>query len=68
MNNNEVFYAALELVEQIDHNLDKGLRHYRAKSGTLLTTLDQVVRAILDDNLLLEEQPLVEERWAQLSW
>ena len=50
------YYAALKLVNQIDEDLTKGIRHYRTKAGVLLTTLDAVVRAILDDNLLLEEQ------------
>jgi len=49
------YYAALKLVDQIDEELTKGTRHYRTKAGVLLTTLDTVVRAILDDNLLLEE-------------
>jgi len=47
------YYAALELVAQIDEELTRGVRHYRTKAGRLLTTLDEVVLAILDDNLLL---------------
>jgi hypothetical protein len=49
------YYAALELVARIDEDLTQGIRHYRNKGGVLLTTLDEVVRAILDDNLLTEE-------------
>lgn len=73
----ESYVTALKLVEQIDRGLRLGLKHYRTRAGELLTTLDEVVRAILDDNLLLEEQrqpvpvPVErseEERWPQLSW
>lgn len=48
------YEASLELVRLIDQHLAAGTQHYRTKSGTLLRTLDQVVNAILDDNLLLE--------------
>lgn len=50
-----VYQAALELVAAIDDHLAKGTKHYRAKSGELLRTLDQVVHAILSDNLMLDE-------------
>lgn len=50
------YYAALELVARIDEDLTRGVRHYRNKAGTLLTSLDEVVQAILDDNLLLPEE------------
>lgn len=50
------YFAALELVARIDEDLTRGIRHYRTKAGVLLTTLDEVVRAILDDNLLLSEE------------
>ncbi|RME70882.1 MAG: hypothetical protein D6784_15925 [Chloroflexi bacterium] len=49
------YYAALELVAQIDEALTRGTRHYRNKAGELLTTLDQVVHAILNNDLLLPE-------------
>jgi len=49
------YYAALELVARIDEDLTRGIRHYRTKAGLLLTTLDEVVQAILDDNLMFEE-------------
>lgn len=48
------YEAALELVARIDEHLTRGTRHYRTKSGELLRTLDQVVNAILTDNLLLD--------------
>jgi hypothetical protein len=53
------YAAALELVGVIDHDLVYerggycvGRRIYRDKSGRLLTTLDDVVRAILAGNLM----------------
>jgi len=58
------YYAALELVTRIDEDLTRGVRHYRNKAGVLLNTLDEVVRAILDDNLLIPEQE-AEMIWAQ---
>ena len=48
------FDAAMELVQLIDAHLTQGTQHYRTKSGTLLRTLDQVVNAILSDNLRIE--------------
>lgn len=45
------YLAALRLVEWVDEELRRGIRHYRSKAGALLTTLDEVVLAILDNNL-----------------
>ena len=45
---------AFELVQLIDQHLTNGTQHYRTKSGTLLRTLDQVINAILEDNLLID--------------
>ena len=60
------YYAALELVAQIDEALTKGTRHYRNKAGNLLTTLDEVVRAILANDLLVPEvEEKAEMRWLQ---
>ncbi len=47
------YYAALKLVARIDDDLTRGIRHYRNKAGALLTTLDEVVRAILDNDLMM---------------
>jgi len=64
-NEREATYnAALELVAIIDENLTRGTCHYRNKAGLLLTTLDEVVHAILDDDLLLSEQ----EEAAEMVW
>jgi hypothetical protein len=57
------YSAALELVARIDDDLTRGVRHYRNKAGTLLTTLDEVVRAILNDDLLLPEVEEDEMIW-----
>ncbi len=66
MNEQEATYsAALELVARIDENLTRGICHYRTKAGQLLTTLDEVVRAILDDNLILAEEQEAEPVWRQ---
>jgi hypothetical protein len=66
-NEREATYnAALKLVAQIDEDLTKGIRHYRTKNGQLLTTLDQVINAILEDNLLLPQvQEETEAVWMQ---
>lgn len=50
------YQAALKLVERIDYNLRRGI-HYRASDGAVLTTLDEVIRAILADNLRLPDEP-----------
>jgi len=50
------YEAACELVQMIDRHLTAGTQHYRTKSGRLLRTLDQVVNAILADNLFIEEE------------
>jgi hypothetical protein len=50
------YLAALELVQYIDESLSKGSQHYRTKSGQLLRTLDEVVHAILADNLVWETE------------
>lgn len=49
------YQAALKLVAHIDNDLTRGIRHYRNKDGVLLTSLDEVIRAILADDLLLPE-------------
>ena len=56
------YMAALALVQAIDENLATGRQHYRTKSGHLLRTLDEVVRAIMADNLLIEAESI---SWSQ---
>ena len=50
------YYAALELVAQIDDQLTRGVRHYRNTSGKLLNTLDEVINAFLNNELLMEQE------------
>ncbi len=57
------YNAALKLVAKIDEDLTRGIRHYRTKTGVLLTTLDEVVRAILDDDLMLPEEAPISVGW-----
>jgi len=52
----EKYWAALALVEHIDETLTAGTQHYRTKTGQLLRTLDEVVNAILADNLVWETE------------
>lgn len=52
------YSAALDAVERIDTLLELGRQRYRTKSGQLLTTLDQVVTAILQDDLAIEGEPV----------
>ena len=60
-NQEATYHAALELVAQIDEDLTLGIRHYRNNDGKLLLTLDEVVRAILNDDLMLDEQQIQPE-------
>jgi len=62
----ETYYAALELVAEIDEGLTRGTRHYRNKAGVLLTSLDEVINAILTDDLAVPElQQESEMYWPQ---
>lgn len=58
------YYAALQLVAEIDEALTRGTHHYRNKAGELLTTLDEVIHAILANDLLL---PKAEEE-SEVLW
>ena len=49
------YQAALKLVARVDEDLRRGIRHYRNRAGELLRTLDEVVRAILNDELMTPE-------------
>lgn len=58
------YRAALELIARIDEDLTRGVRHYRTKAGLLLTTLDEVIRAILRDDLLMPDEEEAAVIWA----
>lgn len=47
-----IYRQALRLVEYVDGSLALGTHHFRLKSGRLLRTLDEVVSAILRDELV----------------
>ena len=47
----KTYRLALLIVAQIDAHLSHGTRHYRNKAGELLATLEQVIRAILENDL-----------------
>lgn len=47
----QAYYDALKLVQKIEQDLQTGIRHHRTKNGMLLHTLDQVVLAIIEDDL-----------------
>lgn len=46
------FDRYVQIVAKIDRDLSTGRRHYRTKTRRLLTSLDDVVRAILADELM----------------
>lgn len=50
------YYAALPLVARIDEDLTLGIRHYRNRAGELLEKFDQVILAILDNDLLVPDE------------
>ncbi len=56
------YMSALELVQHIDQTLTSGTQHYRTNSGRLLRTLDEVVNAILANNLLWESESMAQEQ------
>ena len=45
---------AMKFAERVDDDLSRGVRHYWTKRGVFLTTLDEVVRAVLNDELLAQ--------------
>jgi hypothetical protein len=50
------YLDCLILVAVIDDNLTTGRAHYRNRAGRLLLTLDEVVLAILKNDLLFNER------------
>jgi len=47
------YKAACLLVAAIDSHLSRGTKNYYNKQGVLLRTLEQVINAILDNNLAM---------------
>lgn len=52
--------AALNLVRTIDCHLERGTCHYRDGQGRLLRTLEQAVRAMLRDDLVVRGPAVAE--------
>lgn len=48
----ESYYLAYLLVRQAEQHLERGTHHYWTKAGCLIGTLDELVRVILEGNLL----------------
>lgn len=62
------YAAALRLVQAIDHDLQKGTRHYYDASGKLLVSLDEVVQAILNDTLVVDKSPQFLPEEGVVNW
>jgi hypothetical protein len=60
--------AALRLVQAIDRDLQKGTRHYYDATGKLLVSLDEVVQAILNDNLVVDRPPRFTRDHDLVTW
>ena len=51
------YAVALRLVRQLDYRLSRGLIHIRDRqTGRLLLSLDEVIRAILEDRIQLSQE------------
>lgn len=57
----EVYSRCLAFVDALepDPRFSRLSRHYRNRAGELLGTLDQVINAIIDDELMTEEEPVL---------
>lgn len=56
MMTSDTYITALALVAEIDQAIKRGVYHYRDSAGNLLHSLDQVVRAILDDDCPIRDE------------
>lgn len=45
------YFMWLKVVSYLDRHLTRGTRHYRNEAGVLLTSLDEVIRAIIAGEL-----------------
>jgi len=62
------YAAALSLVQAIDKDLQHGTRHYYNAAGKLLVSLDEVIQAILCDELVVD-RPVTKGRSSEsLKW
>jgi len=62
------YAAALRLVQAIDRDLQKGTRHYYDTRGRLLSTLDEVIQAMLTDSLALGKSPEYAQGKEAVQW
>ena len=62
------YAAALNLVQAIDRDLQKGTRHYYDGRGRLLVSLDEVIQAILKDNLVVGRRERVVPDVEPMCW
>lgn len=52
MTQNEcAYYQLFEALVALEADMERGLMHFRNRAGRLLTTVDEVVQAILNDDL-----------------
>jgi len=45
------YWAAFQVVREVEEHLEKGTRHYRDQDGRLLVTLEEVLRAMEEGRL-----------------
>jgi hypothetical protein len=62
------YAAALKLVQAIDRNLRNGTCHYYDTHGKLLNTLDEVIHAVLTDNLAADKPNRRPQEEEVLDW
>lgn len=62
------YAAALSLVQAIDKDLQRGTRHYYNAAGKLLVSLDEVIQAILSDELVIDRPPAKGRRQESVQW
>jgi hypothetical protein len=60
------YAAALKLVQTIDNNLRKGTQHYYDTRGRLLSSLDEVIHAMLTDTLSMNGRE-ESRQWTPIS-
>jgi hypothetical protein len=62
------YAAALSLVQAIDKDLQRGTRHYYNAAGKLLVSLDEVIQAILSDDLVIDRPAMKVRGQESLQW
>ena len=62
------YAAALSLVQAIDRDLQRGTRHYYNAAGRLLVSLDEVIQAILCDELVIDRPATKARSQESVQW